>query len=231
MVNFKSQAFALDEATGLHRYGFVETRFLIFLCNHLHQSQSSMTESEFDLYVDSRLAFNNRELSEQMEILGKDARRIFSHADQTFNHAIAQQAEGRWIDYSRYTSGQIIVQPSKQLIKLLKEQNPYLYHFDVGQIRDINSVGALRFLNYLCAQKVPPKTKIEITLGLDELRTIFGVEESYTCLSNIRSKVIGKSIRLINANTNFDVKIQRKASVIDDLNYTFKVELKEMLAA
>lgn len=231
MVNFKSQAFALDEATGLHRYGFVETRFLIFLCNYLHKIQSSMHEDEFEFCVADKISLNVRELSEQLGILGKDARRIFSHANETFNRVLVQQEQGRWMDYSRYNGGQIDIKLSNQFIELLKDRNPYLYRFKIGRVREINSICALRFLNYLTAQNITPRKKLEITLTLDELRSIFGVEQSYTCLSNIRSKVIGRSIGLINDNTLFEIKVRRKASVIEDLNYTFLIELKEKLAA
>lgn len=231
MVNCKSPAIAFDEATGLQRYGFVETRFLVFLCNHLHELQAAMLAVEFDEYVANSFKLDVRDLSKKLDILGKDARRIFSHVDEKFNRGIEGGEDGLWVIHSHYESGEIELKLSPQFIQLLKEKNPYLFKFSIRHIRNINSVSAIRFLNFLYAQRPKHREQVEITLSLEEIRSIFGVERSYTCLSNIRSKVIGKSVALINEHTRFIVKVQRKASIIEDLNYTFNVVLNEKLAA
>lgn len=224
VVIIKSQPIAIDGTTGLQRYGFVETRCLIYLCNHLHQMQDSSHDDEFDAYVRNEITLNIKDMVTALKLLEKDARRIFSHTNDTFNRGIQNKEVGLWVESSTYRNGEITVRISEGLIRLLKERNPYLFNFHISQIKYINSISAIRFLNYLYANKFHAKKKSELTLTLHEIRTIFGVESSYNCLSNIRSKIIGRSITILNSNTKLKIYVKRKKAAIEDLNYHFVIE-------
>lgn len=224
VVNIKSHAISIDENTKLQRYGFVETRFLVFLCNHLRAKQNELHQDEFEDYLNGLVSLDIQDLSKQLFIHDKDSRRIFSHANQVFNKGIDTNEEGLWIQYSEYWNGKINIILSDEFKALVEDGNPYLFNFDIALIRYINCVSAIRFLNYLFAQKLHTVAHSELTLNLEQIRTIFGVENSYTCLSNIRSKVIGKSVNMINQFTKFKIKVKRKPAVVENLNYTFVID-------
>ena len=224
MVKIKSQPVAIDYATGLQRYGILETRFLVYLCNYLNKHRSSLRDSEFFKFIQSEIILNIDDLVSSLGLMQKDGRRIFTKSHESFMKGIENNEDGLWVAFSEYWNGNITIKVSQALIDQYKENNPYLYNFDLSTIRGINSLSAIRFINYLYANKFHTKHYSEIKLSLDDIRAIFGVEDSYTCLSNIRSKIIGKSIEITNKHTKFNVYVKRKSSEIKDLNYYFVIE-------
>ena len=97
---------------------------------------------------------------------------------------------------------------SSKVKDLIFDENRPLFNFQISDVIDLHSSIALRFYDFICDNKL---TNAEFYLSIDEVRDIcLAYSDSYQSVSNVRSKLVNQSIKLINKSTSLLLTVSRR---------------------
>jgi plasmid replication initiation protein len=176
-----------------------------------------------------------KEFSEQMNINIDNAYRILkTTADKLIRNQIIVEKPELFetqviniVDSATYNrrKGTIKIQFTQSLMEYLKQSNNNFTLYNLHEVAELTSIYAIRL--YELIQQY--KTTGYITRSIDQLRMIFGLDETeYKLYGDFKRKVIGQAIKEIYEKTDFSIQIteMKNARKVVALQFTFNPMIK-----
>lgn len=177
-----------------------EMRFMIYVVSSIRERELQRED------IEDLLSFNVEGFKEVYGVTCADARRVFSRVTESFE---AMDGEPyAWVDYIELNKNEISLMLSSKVKDLIFDENRPLFNFQISDVIDLHSSIALRFYDFICDNKL---TNAEFYLSIDEVRDIcLAYSDSYQSVSNVRSKLVNQSIKLINKSTSLLLTVSRR---------------------
>ncbi|WP_201555296.1 replication initiation protein RepM [Psychrobacter immobilis] len=137
--------------------------------------------------------------------------------------------KSRFVQRASYSDGggYVEVMFGNDVIPLITRLSEKYTEYELKQIKDLNSIYALRIFEILMqwnsVGKTPPIT-------IENLRTRLGIEEhQYKTMGNFKSRVLDHAIKEINDNTNITATYEQHKEGRRIVAFTFKFKIKAKL--
>lgn len=135
-----------------------------------------------------------------------------------------QKTNTRFVQQATYNDGKgyVEVMFSNGIIPLITRLSKEYTEYELIQIRNLNSVYALRIFEMLMQWRSVSKTPL---VTIDDLRNRLGIaDHQYKLMSNFKARVLDLAINEINEHTDITVKYQqhKQGKVITGFTFTFK---------
>ena len=135
-----------------------------------------------------------------------------------------QKTNTRFVQQATYNDGKgyVEVMFSNGIIPLITRLSKEYTEYELIQIRNLNSVYALRIFEMLMQWRSVSKTPL---VTIDDLRNRLGIaDHQYKLMSNFKARVLDLAINEINEHTDIIVKYQqhKQGKVITGFTFTFK---------
>ena len=134
--------------------------------------------------------------------------------------------KSRFVQRASYSEGggYIEVMFGNDVIPLITRLSEKYTEYELKQIKDLNSIYALRIfeilMQWLSIGKTPPIT-------IENLRTRLGIEEyQYKLMSDFKKRVLDHAIKEINNNTNITATYEQHKEGRKIVGFTFKFKIK-----
>lgn len=134
--------------------------------------------------------------------------------------------KSRFVQRASYSEGggYVEVMFGNDVIPLITRLSEKYTEYELKQIKDLNSVYALRIFEILMQWSSVGKTPI---IAIENLRTRLGIEEhQYKTMGNFKSRVLDHAIKEINNNTNITATYEQHKEGRRIVGFTFKFKVK-----
>jgi plasmid replication initiation protein len=135
--------------------------------------------------------------------------------------------KSRFVQRASYSDGggYVEVMFGNDVIPLITRLSEKYTEYELKQIKDLNSIYALRIFEILMqwnsVGKTPPIT-------IENLRTRLGIEEhQYKTMGNFKSRVLDHAIKEINDNTNITAAYEQHKEGRRIIGFTFRFKVKD----
>ena len=177
-----------------------EMRFMIYVVSSIRERELKRED------IEDLLSFSVEGFKEVYGVTCADARRVFSRVAESFE---AMEGEhSAWVDYIELNRNEISLMLSSKVKDLIFDEKRPLFNFQISDVIDLHSSIALRFYDFIYDNKL---TNQEFYLSIDEVRDVcLAYSGSYQSVSNVRSKLVNQSIKLINKSTPLLLTVSRR---------------------
>ena len=134
--------------------------------------------------------------------------------------------KSRFVQRASYCEGGGYVEVifGNDVIPLITRLSEKYTEYELKQIKDLNSIYALRIfeilMQWISVGKTPP-------IAIDDLRTRLGIEEDqYKTMGDFKNRVLDHAIQEINNNTNITVAYEQHKEGRRIVGFTFKFKVK-----
>ena len=134
--------------------------------------------------------------------------------------------KSRFVQRASYSEGggYVEVMFGNDVIPLITRLSEKYTEYELKQIKDLNSIYALRIFEILMQWSSVGKTPM---ITIENLRTRLGVEEhQYKTMGNFKSRVLDHAIKEINGNTNITATYEQHKEGRRIVGFTFKFKIK-----
>ena len=134
--------------------------------------------------------------------------------------------KSRFVQRASYSEGggYVEVMFGNDVIPLITRLSERYTEYELKQIKDLNSIYALRIFEILMQWNSVGKTP---PIGIESLRTRLGIEEhQYKLMSDFKKRVLDHAIKEINDNTNITATYEQHKEGRKITGFTFKFKLK-----
>ena len=184
----------------------------------IHRIKASDYEKHFE--CDKTTAY--RSLKSACESL-YESEFVWTDKDTKGNNKINKS---RFVQRASYSEGggYVEVMFGNDVIPLITRLSEKYTEYELQQIKDLNSIYALRIFEILMqwssVGKTPPVT-------IEDLRTRLGIEEhQYKTMGNFKSRVLDHAIKEINNNTNITATYEQHKEGRKIVSFTFRYKVK-----
>ena len=134
--------------------------------------------------------------------------------------------KSRFVQRASYSEGggYVEVMFGNDVIPLITRLSEKYTEYELKQIKDLNSIYALRIfeilMQWISVGKTPP-------IAIENLRTRLGIEvHQYKTMGNFKSRVLDHAIKEINDNTNITATYEQHKEGRRIVGFTFKFKVK-----
>ena len=134
--------------------------------------------------------------------------------------------KSRFVQRASYSEGggYVEVMFGNDVIPLITRLSEKYTEYELKQIKDLNSIYALRIFEILMQWNSVGKTP---TITIENLRTRLGIEEhQYKLMSDFKKRVLDHAIKEINDNTNITATYDQHKDGRTITGFTFKFKIK-----
>lgn len=134
--------------------------------------------------------------------------------------------KSRFVQRASYSEGggYVEVMFGNDVIPLITRLSERYTEYELKQIKDLNSIYALRIFEILMQWNSLGKTP---SITIESLRTRLGIEEhQYKLMSDFKKRVLDHAIREINDNTNITATYEQHKEGRKITGFTFKFKIK-----
>ena len=134
--------------------------------------------------------------------------------------------KSRFVQRASYSEGggYVEVMFGNDVIPLITRLSEKYTEYELKQIKDLNSIYALRIFEILMQWGSVGKTP---TITIENLRTRLGIEEhQYKLMSDFKKRVLDHAIKEINDNTNITATYEQHKEGRRIVGFTFKFKVK-----
>lgn len=135
--------------------------------------------------------------------------------------------KSRFVQRASYVNdgSYIEVMFGSDVIPLITRLSEQYTEYELVQIKDLNSIYALRIFELLMQWS---GTHITPVIKLDDLRARLGIEEEqYKLMSNFKKRILDHAVNEINDNTNITVEYEQKKHGRTIIGFVFKFKTKK----
>ena len=135
--------------------------------------------------------------------------------------------KSRFVQRASYSEGggYVEVMFGNDVIPLITRLSEKYTEYELKQIKDLNSIYALRIFEILMQWLSVGKTP---TIAIENLRTRLGIEvHQYKTMGNFKSRVLDHAIKEINDNTNITATYEQHKEGRRIVGFTFRFKVKD----
>lgn len=139
--------------------------------------------------------------------------------------------KSRFVQRASYSEdgGYIEIMFGNDVIPLITRLSEQYTEYELAQIKDLNSIYALRIFEMLMQWSGIGKTPV---IKLEDLRGRLGIEEGqYKQMSNFKIRVLDFAVKEINDNTNVTVEYSQEKEGRTIIGFIFKFKIKKAAKA